>query len=57
MKELVNMTALTKYRKYGVFPHKIFLQISLLLVTIMQVTQVIQPNTNYQAFVAKFFLN
>ena len=57
MKELVNITALTKYRKYGVFPHKILLQISLLFVTIMQVTQVIQPNTNYQAFVAKFFLN
>lgn len=57
MKELISITALDKYRKYGVFPYKIILQISLLFITLMQVLLVIQPDTNYQAFVAKYFLN
>lgn len=52
----MTLTPMKKYSKYGVFPYKIMLHIALLFFTMMEVVLIIQPDTSYQASIAKYFL-
>ena len=41
------MGPVAKYKKYGIFPWKIILQLTLMLMTALEVMVVVQPETDF----------